>query len=173
MTPIVFQKNLLNTLILFLLHHKGPMHGYAIAQCLEEKFDWKTSQTTIYNILKILESDDLLTVEEQTKNGRIQKIYAISDAGLAHLKKTKHAQARQFKKMVSKLLVLMYRYKENEISSEEEVANDILDDLMPKLKDIYDCSMSLMETAPKETLHILKRTLEQLQSLATEKDTRI
>ena len=166
MSSVIPQKNLLHTLLLFLLRHKGPSHGYALATCLEEQFEWKTSQTSIYNVLKDLESKAYVSVEEQINNGRIQKTYSISEAGVTFLTQTKHAHAKEFKKIISKLLELIYRYGDNDVSLIEESEFDLVDKLMPKLKQISDISLNLMGSVPDETLDILLAAITSLESLA-------
>ncbi|UYP45501.1 hypothetical protein NEF87_001786 [Candidatus Lokiarchaeum ossiferum] len=167
--PLFSKKGLLNSLILFILRHKGPSHGYALSQCLEEKFGWKTSQTSIYNTLKDMESNNLVSCEEQIKNGRNQKIYSISDTGLQFMRKTKNQQKHEFKKTISKLLVLTQQYGENEF----DVESNMLEDLMLKLRQINDHSLTLMSNAPIETQEILLGTINSLEELANQNDIKL
>ena len=163
------KKNLLNSLILFILRHKGPSHGYALTQHLEENFGWKTSKTSIYNTLKDMENNDLVSFEEQVKKGRNQKIYSISKAGLLFMKETRCIQEQKFKRTISKLLVLAQQYGENEF----EVETDELENLMSRLRQINDHSLTLMSKAPIETQKILLSTIHSLEKLAEQNEIKL
>ncbi len=168
--PSVFsQKKFLNSLLLYILNKQGPSHGYALTQFLEEQFNWKTSQTNIYNVLKHLESNKFVTSEEQIKNGRIQKNYSISKPGVEFLAQTKHVRMEEIRKNVSKLLVLLYHYGENELSPQEQM----VEQLITNMKQINEFSLSLMEHAPTETQEILTTTIRSLESLAAQKNITI
>ncbi len=169
MHPIFSKKGLLNSLILFILRHKGPSNGYALTLFLEEKFGWKASQTSIYKTLRGMEDNNMVSCEELVKNGRNQKIYSISDAGLQFMKETRAFKEQEFKKTISKLLVLMPQYGENEL----EVEPNLLENLMLNLRQINDHSLTLMSKAPIETQNILSDAIHSLEKLAKQNDIKL
>ncbi len=63
---------------------KGDSYGYAlirdVSTCVE------ISESTLYPILKRLESANLLTVYTEEYNGRLRKYYTITDGGRKHLR---------------------------------------------------------------------------------------
>src|SRR5271157_4537463 len=75
-----FPQKLLQKFILEVLNERGAMHGYAIAAELEQ-LGWKSSQTAVYNVLRALEAEEAVALEEKKENGRWQKIYSITPAG--------------------------------------------------------------------------------------------
>lgn len=80
------RKGVVELLVLALLRAEGPLHGYAIVQELEERGDLVAGVSTVYPVLKRLESDHLVTsswgVGEEA--GR-RKYYALTSGGRAFL----------------------------------------------------------------------------------------
>lgn len=58
---------------------KGETYGYQLIKDIEPHID--ISESTLYPILKRLESSGCLTVRSAEHNGRLRKYYMISDAG--------------------------------------------------------------------------------------------
>jgi PadR family transcriptional regulator PadR len=80
------RKGVVELLVLALLRSSGPLHGYAIVQELEERGDLVAGLSTVYPILKRLETDALVTASwgAGDEAGR-RKYYAITDAGARFL----------------------------------------------------------------------------------------
>ncbi|WP_394926971.1 PadR family transcriptional regulator [uncultured Robinsoniella sp.] len=76
------KKGLLDICVLSVLK-QGPSYGYLIngevSKCIE------ISESTLYPILKRLESTGCLTTYKQEYNGRTRKYYKITDAGIAKI----------------------------------------------------------------------------------------
>ena len=77
------KKGILDVCVLAVLKNK-PSYGYeligAVSQCIP------ISESTLYPILKRLESSGCLSTYKQEHNGRIRKYYQITDAGLVRIK---------------------------------------------------------------------------------------
>lgn len=77
------KKGLLEICVLSVLCH-SPSYGYHIikevSQCIE------ISESTLYPILKRLESSGSLTTYQQEHNGRTRKYYQVTDVGLLKIK---------------------------------------------------------------------------------------
>lgn len=72
------KKGILDICVLSVLQ-KGPSYGYMIvkevSQCIE------ISESTLYPILKRLESTGCLTTYKQEHNGRMRKYYEVTEEG--------------------------------------------------------------------------------------------
>ncbi len=77
------KKGLLDVCVLSVLK-KAPSYGYeligAVSQCIP------ISESTLYPILKRLESSGCLTTYKQEHNGRIRKYYQITQTGCERIK---------------------------------------------------------------------------------------
>ena len=62
-------------------------YGYKIIKDLKPYID--LSESTLYTILKRLESCSMLTIRTAEYNGRLRKYYHITDAGLLRIKEFK------------------------------------------------------------------------------------
>lgn len=62
-------------------------YGYKIIKDMSEYI--KLSESTLYTILKRLETADMLTVRTAEHNGRLRKYYHITDAGLSRIENFK------------------------------------------------------------------------------------
>jgi PadR family transcriptional regulator, regulatory protein PadR len=73
----------LKTIVLKLLKEKGPMHGYAITQKVEELTEGKIKLTygALYPILHKLESEKVLVTESEIYNNRIRIYYSLTPEG--------------------------------------------------------------------------------------------
>ena len=61
----------------------GESYGYQIIKDLKACVD--LSESTLYTILKRLETGEMLTVRTAEHNGRLRKYYQITEAGLARI----------------------------------------------------------------------------------------
>jgi PadR family transcriptional regulator PadR len=80
------RKGVVELLVLALLRRMGPLHGYAIVQELEERGDLVAGVSTVYPVLKRLETDALVTASwgAGDEAGR-RKYYSITEAGKTFL----------------------------------------------------------------------------------------
>jgi len=143
----------------------GPLHGYALASVIEEKFGWKPSQTTIYNTLKTLESQNAVTVEERIESGRAQKIYSITDEGKILLSQTKKTLVSSMGNRLSQFLTIMQDFTDVDCSEKSspkksQQYKEIFDDEIPLL------TFKLLHVAPEETHKILADVFVSLKRLA-------
>lgn len=65
--------------------HDGPMHGYEIARAVEQTTGGCCSPTegTIYPVLREFEAGGFVTAAEDVVQGRLRRVYALTDAGRA------------------------------------------------------------------------------------------
>ncbi len=79
---IQIKRGLLDILVLAAIKDKDS-YGYLIIKELKPYLE--LSESTLYPILKRLESAKLLTVRSAEHNGRLRKYYKITQAGLSRL----------------------------------------------------------------------------------------
>jgi DNA-binding PadR family transcriptional regulator len=161
---------IIQTIILSRIVVDGPLHGYALASAIEEKFGWKPSQTTIYNTLRSLESQKAVTVEERVESGRAQKIYSITEEGHSFFSRTKKNLVSSMGKRFSQLLTLMQDFTNTDYFEESDGPH--------KCQDLFEEDMELfpllifklLHLAPEETRKILTQTFASLKQLANKFD---
>ena len=157
---------IIQSIILSRIVKLGPLHGYALASAIEEKFSWKPSQTTIYNTLKSLESQNAVTVEERVESGRAQKIYSITKEGRTLLSRMKKNLVSSMGNRLSQFLTIMQDFTDMdnfEKSKESQKCQEFFEeemDLIPLL------IFKLLYVAPEETQKILAYTYTSLKNLA-------
>ena len=78
MMDVQLKRGLLETCVLTVLN-RGDSYGYQIIKDASPYM--KISESTLYPILKRLESNDSLNVYSVEHNGRLRKYYKITDAG--------------------------------------------------------------------------------------------
>jgi DNA-binding PadR family transcriptional regulator len=63
----------------------GPLHGYDVARAVERVTGGCCSPTegTIYPVLREFEAGGFVTAEEQTVQGRLRRVYALTEEGRA------------------------------------------------------------------------------------------
>ena len=66
----------------------GESYGYKIIKDLSPGIT--LSESTLYTILKRLETSDMLTVRSAEHNGRLRKYYSITKIGLARIEEFKN-----------------------------------------------------------------------------------
>ncbi|MBE6612977.1 MAG: PadR family transcriptional regulator [Ruminococcaceae bacterium] len=79
---IQLKRGLLEVCVLAALM-SGESYGYALIRDVSECVE--ISESTLYPILRRLESAAMLTVSSREHNGRLRKYYAITDAGRARV----------------------------------------------------------------------------------------
>ncbi len=79
MTDTQLKRGLLDIGVLAYLK-SGEAHGYGIIKSLSPYFE--ISESTLYPILRRLETGGCLTVKSVEHNGRLRKIYSITQTGL-------------------------------------------------------------------------------------------
>ena len=70
-------------------------YGYQIVKDMKPYVD--ISESTLYPILRRLETQELLTVRSAEHNGRLRKYYRITDAGLSRI----HAFKEEWREIMS------------------------------------------------------------------------
>ena len=83
---IQLKRGLLDVCVLAAIKN-GESYGYKIIKDTEPYI--KLSESTLYTILKRLETAKMLTVRSAEHGGRLRKYYRISDMGLERLKEFK------------------------------------------------------------------------------------
>ncbi len=79
---IQIKRGLLDVCVLSAIKNE-PSYGYKIIKDINPYVD--ISESTLYPILRRLESAAYLTVESEEHNGRLRKYYKITDAGHARI----------------------------------------------------------------------------------------
>mgnify|MGYP002627875759 CR=1 FL=1 len=74
--------SLLDGIVLAVVEREST-YGYRITQDVQKVLD--ISESTLYPILRRLETAELLTVYSQEHGGRLRKYYRITEAGIARL----------------------------------------------------------------------------------------
>ncbi len=166
MIPIFSPTKALDSLILMQIVMKGPLHGYALASSIEEKFGWKPSQTAVYNSLKSMESNDMVTFEERIESGRAQKIYSITQKGRQFFEETQQQMKKHMTKNFSQFFSFMQMVGDIEKSEESEAFQQRIQTTLEKLKSISCMTLLLLREASKETQAIIENTLSSLNKIA-------
>lgn len=80
------RKGIVELFVLELLRRRGAMHGYGIVQALADLGDLVAGLSTVYPVLKRLESDGLVTASWETDSpGNPRKYYVLTPAGAEFL----------------------------------------------------------------------------------------
>jgi len=157
---------ILNSLILISIVSKGPLHGYALTTFIEERMGWKPSQTAVYNSLKSMEQENLVTSEEKIENGRVQKIYSITPKGQQVFDETHKQMKENMMKSFSKFLSFAQMVSEIEDSDESEIMHQSIQSIRENMIGISQLIVSLLREAPKEVLGVLEDTQTSLRKIA-------
>lgn len=94
------KRGLLDACVLAVLR-RGESYGYKIISDLSEYID--VSESTLYPVLRRLESCGAVKTRSEEFNGRIRKYYAITQAGISKINDFIEDMA-QFKKIESLIL---------------------------------------------------------------------
>ncbi|MHA1213535.1 MAG: PadR family transcriptional regulator [Candidatus Heimdallarchaeota archaeon] len=152
---------------------KGPLHGYALALAIEEKFCWKPNQTAVYNSLKSMESENKVTVEEKIEQGRVQKIYSITEQGREFFDETQRKMKKHMMENFSRFFSFMQIVGDIENSEESEAFQQRIQTFFDNMKDISSLTLLLLRKAPKETLAVIEATLTSLNTIAAKNKIQI
>ena len=150
---------MLHHMILFHLANLGPLHGYGLAQEIEDKLGWKPSQTAIYNALKALEKENFVIFEEKIENGRAQKIYTLTESGRVHYLEHKKKMQQLPLHNITQMMKLL------EGITEEGLKKDITD-VFKELRKMPPRIFTVLKVAPKKTLEILNSAMKEIEKLA-------
>ncbi len=91
----------------------GDSYGYKIIKDLKPYIE--LSESTLYTVLKRLESSGMLTVKTAEHNGRLRKYYHITEAGLKRIE--------EFKKDWQEIMSI-YRFVIKEDKNDETTVSD-------------------------------------------------
>ncbi|MHA1125720.1 MAG: PadR family transcriptional regulator [Candidatus Heimdallarchaeota archaeon] len=169
---------ILDSLILMCIIRRGSLHGYALTALIEEKMGWKPSQTAVYNSLKSMEQENLVTSEEKIEKGRVQKIYSITSKGQQVFGETHAKMKENMMKNFSHFISFAQMVSEIEDSDESEVLQ-IFQTARENMTSILQLITSLFRDAPQEIQVVLDDTLVSLRKIAkkyniqTEKEEKI
>ena len=166
MNPIIPPTKILDSLLLMQIARKGPSHGYALATCIEEKFEWKPSQTAIYNALKSMESNGLVTSEEKIESGRVQKIYSITKKGKKQSKEIHQQMKKHMMKSFTIFLSFMKMVGDIESSEESKAFQQRMHDSLENMRNISFIALLLLREVPKETEKAIEEFLLSLKEIA-------
>jgi DNA-binding PadR family transcriptional regulator len=166
MFPIFSPTKILDSLILMQIVREGPLHGYALSSLIEEKFGWKPSQTAIYNSLKSMESENLVTSEEKIEKGRVQKIYSITKEGRKAFEETHQQLRKQMMRNFSQFFSYVQMLGDIENREESKAFQKRIQTILENMKDISRMTLFLLREAPEETQKIVENTLTSLKELA-------
>lgn len=173
MFPIFSPTKILDSLILMQILREGPLHGYALSNCIEEKFGWKPSQTAIYNSLKSMENENLVTSEERIEKGRVQKIYSITKQGRKSFEETHRMMRKQMMKNFSQFFSYVQMLGDIENREESEAFQKRVQTILENMKDISRLTLFLLREAPKETEKIVENMLTSLKKIASKYDIQL
>ncbi len=167
--PFIPPTKILDSLLLMQIELKGPSHGYALAAAIEEKFGWKPSQTAIYNSLKSMESDGMVTFEERIESGRVQKIYSITKKGKKLFEETQQHMKKHMMKGFTRFFSFMKMFSDIESSEESAAFQQRIHESLENMKSLSFLALILLREAPKEAEKIIEEFLISLKKLAEEK----
>ena len=156
---------ILDSLIMMCIIRKGSLHGYALTALIEEKMGWKPSQTAVYNSLKSMEQEKLVTSEEKIEKGRVQKIYSITSKGQQVFEETHKQMRERMSKNFSQFLSFAQMVSEIEDSEDSEIMQSI-QSVRESMESILQLLSSLFREAPQETQMVLEDTLVSLRKIA-------
>ncbi len=170
MIPIFSLTKILDSLVLMQIVLEGSMHGYALTSSIEEKFGWKPSQTAVYNTLRSLENENMVSVEERIEKGRAQKVYSITERGRQSFEETRKEMKKHVMKNFSQFLSFAQLVSEIENLEESEIFQKRIYDISENLRSIYLLIFLLTKEAPVEAQIFIEDTLTSLKNLAEKLD---
>ena len=166
MNPFFAPTKILDSLILMQIIREGPLHGYALAVSINENIGWKPSQTAVYNSLKSMENEGLVSAEEKIESGRVQRIYSITEKGRESFKETKEKMKVDMRRNFNQLLSFAQVIGETEQSEYSEKLQLIAQEISEKLRHIYFISLLSLRKAPEEAEAIINEATEAFDKLA-------
>jgi PadR family transcriptional regulator PadR len=102
------KRGLLDACVLTVLN-RGESYGYRLARDVGEIIE--VSESTLYPILRRLESGGLVTVRSAEYNGRLRRYYRITNSGVARL----HESVKQWRDLTRALTAI-----EKEVCCDDE-----------------------------------------------------
>lgn len=157
---------ILDSIILMHLVKEGPQHGYALTSSIEENIGWKPSQTAVYNSLKSMENENIVSVEERIESGRVQKIYSITNEGKKQIEKIKERMKKQMRNNLSRIFAIAQIVGDIENIEESKALQTSIQNSFENMKEIAEITFLLLPEEPKETQKILENTIVSLKSIA-------
>ncbi len=100
MTNIQIPSTLLEACVLSLLSDQ-PAYGYSLTQTIKDSLE--VSESTLYPVLRRLETESLLSTYDEPETGRLRRYYALTDQGRAELAAIQSAW-KTFKRSIDKTL---------------------------------------------------------------------
>ncbi|NHJ04581.1 MAG: PadR family transcriptional regulator [Candidatus Heimdallarchaeota archaeon] len=173
MIPFFSPTKILDNIILVHLVMEGPLHGYGLASSIEVKMGWKPSQTSIYNSLKSMESENLVTVEENIEKGRVQRIYSITDKGREVYNETKEMMRKHMVNNLSQFFSFVQMLSEMANKEESEIIQQYLQTIIESMQGINRLVFLLVREAPEEVNELLKSTFTSLIRIAKKHDIQV
>ncbi|MBY9002061.1 MAG: helix-turn-helix transcriptional regulator [Candidatus Heimdallarchaeota archaeon] len=170
MSPFFSPTKVLDSIILMQLEIEGPLYGYALASAFEAKFGWKPSQTAIYNALKSMEQDELVTVEEKIENGRVQKIYTITKKGKSTLEEIHELMKKHMMKNFTQVFSFIQMLIDSESSEESKTYQETIQSVLKNFHSISRLTFMLLKEEPEKTQIVIEETLKSLKKIAAELD---
>lgn len=167
MKPFFSPTKILDSLILMQIVKEGPLHGYALASSIEEKFGWKPSQTAIYNALKSMESENVVTVKERIESGRVQRIYSITEKGRITFEDSHKQIKEHMMKNLSQCFSFVEMVGDIENLEESEAFQQKIQAIFEDLRSISRMTFLLLREAPKETQEVISNALSSMKKIAT------
>ena len=161
-------RKLLKGLILLQMEKEGAIHGYGLANLIEEKYDWKPNQSTIYNILKSLESNGWVSSDKKIKNSRIQKIYSLTQKGQKNLQHVKDKFQEQMLKRLAHTFLFMRNINEDDNFDENEHAD--LMEIINLIGEVFYASLIISKSQKEAVFEILNKTKKDLEQIASTYD---
>ena len=157
---------IIHSIILSRIILHGPLHGYALANAIEDHLGWKPSQTAIYNTLKTLQSEGAVTVEERIEKGRVQKIYAITETGKTAFLDARENMKSQMGEKFAQLLTLMQNFTDFDNNQNIEAWKETHGSVNKDMDLISTYFVRLLKVAPEDVHQILTNTTSSLKDLA-------
>ena len=173
MIPFFSPTKILDNIIMMHLVMEGPQHGYGLASCIEEKMGWKPSQTSIYNSLKSMENDELVTVEENIEKGRVQRIYTITAKGQEIYNETKEKMRKHMVNNLSQFFSFIQMANEIANKEESETLQQNLQTILVDMQGITRLVFLLIREAPEEAKDILEETYASLKRIANKHEIQV
>jgi DNA-binding PadR family transcriptional regulator len=168
MFPVFSFIKVLDSLILLHIVKEGPLHGYALVSTIEENTGWKPSQTAVYNALKSMEEDGLVSSEERIEKGRVQKIYSITEQGQQVFNESKELMKKHLMKNLSQFYSFAQMVGNVESRDESKALQQRIQSVFENMKRLSNLTIKLLREDPKRTLEFTEKTLDSLKKVAEE-----
>lgn len=150
-------RGFLKYLILKLLEEKD-MHGYEIMDQLGKKIGWKPSTGAVYPKLQEMELNGFVEATELKENGKIKKVYKLTEKGREELKQVKEKK-KEIKEGLGKWLdsfteMTAYFWPEKE-----------LDAIKLELNNLKNKAITVSKKQMDKAIEIIKKAEEGIDKL--------